>query len=83
LVAASRRNFCAAVKAEGVSPAGWGVVAEVLMDILFLCRPSGAQFLFIAYPPFSARMRSPSGWANLSTLLRRWSADASNGFVTY
>jgi len=40
----------------------------------FLCRPAGAQFYFLPTHPFRLRMRSPSGWANLATRLRRWSS---------
>src|ERR1044071_8875527 len=90
LVAASRRNFWAAVRADGVSPLGVGVVAEVLMDILFFVPPLRGSISFHrlptllgshALPPQHSKtarvggpVRSPSGWANFATRLRRWSA---------
>jgi hypothetical protein len=41
------------------------------------CRPSGARYVIYIYPPFPARMRSPSGWAKLFARLRRWSVPRS------
>jgi hypothetical protein len=41
-------------------------------SFFFMCRPYGARSHLKAYPPFRLRMRSPSGWANLSPRLRRW-----------
>jgi len=35
----------------------------------FLPPLSGARLFFYAYPPFLARVRSPSGWAKLSSRL--------------
>jgi hypothetical protein len=31
----------------------------------------GARLYLFSYPPFRLRMRSPSGWANFATRLRR------------
>src|SRR6478752_4896676 len=66
---------------DGYAPKRW----RRLMRWCSMCRPYGAQFLFIAYPPFRLRIPTPtrenrarwgprslaSGWANLATRLRR------------